>query len=359
MKDLLLNGGSLSQGLSPLIFERSDFWRMPRDRFRSAKYKEWSHFCVLAEKINVIVNFSLMARGASSDGETSEIPRVAILVRQSDGTWNGDVAQFSAESATTGDRATDLTIGNNCMRFYQGAYRVDAELECAKLSMRLCFYPVTRPAIASSVRLSGHERMRWLVVPRLIAGGELRVAGRDFAIQGAAGYHDRNWGKFSWGGDYSWEWATILPASLSIPWTLIYMRISDGGRNRVFSQGLMVWRRDRSARVFHGADMLVRQSGLLKQKQVLRVPRIVNLMVPGEARSIPRIIEIDGRAWADHITLKLRLEDFAEIGVPNDNPNGLTLLSEATGRAEVTGRIGGESFDFLGNLLVEFNHGTT
>src|SRR5262249_19059381 len=151
---------------------------------------------------------------------------------------------------------TDLTIGNNCMRFYEGAYHVDAALECAKLSMRLCFYPVTRPAIASSVRLSGQDRMRWLVVPRLVAGGELRVAGRDFVIRGAAGYHDRNWGKFSWGVGYSWEWATILPDSLSIPWTLVYMRISDEGRNRVFSQGLMVWRGNRSARVFHGADML-------------------------------------------------------------------------------------------------------
>ena len=121
----------------------------------------------------------------------------------------------------------------------------------------------------------------------------------------------------------------------------------------------MVWRRDRSARVFHGADMLVHQSGLLRQKQVLRVPRIVNLMVAGEASGIPRTVEIDGRAWDDHITLTLRLEDFAEIGVPNDSPEGLTMLSEATGRAEVDGRIDGEDFEFQGHVLAEFNNGST
>src|SRR5262249_42270212 len=134
--------------------------------------------------------------------------------------------------------------------------------------------------------LSAQERMRWLVVPRLIADGELRVGSRDFALQGAAAYHDRNWGNFSWGADYSWEWATILPDSLAVPWSLVYMRISDGARNRLYSQGLMVWRGDRSARVFHGNDMLVSQSGLLTQKRVLRLPSVVNLIVSGEASSL-------------------------------------------------------------------------
>jgi hypothetical protein len=356
MTDLVFNRGSLSQGLSPLIFAHSDFWRLPHARFRGEKYKEWSHFCAFAEKISIIVNFSVMTHAASSDGEISDIPRVVILARQSDGTWNGDVAQFSKENVEVGDRPTDITIGNNRMRFDKGAYHVEVDLESAEVFTRLCFYPFARPAIASSVRLSGQERMRWLVVPRLIVEGELRVAGKDYAIRDASGYHDRNWGSFSWGADYSWEWATILPDSLSVPWSLVYMRISDEGRNRVFSQGLMVWRGDRSARVFHGDDIVIQPSGLLRQKQVLRVPRVVNLMFPGQASSIPRLIEVDGRAWGDQITLELTLKDFAQVGVPNDGPNGLTLLSEAGGRAAVSGRIGGESFDFRGGVLAEFNH---
>ena len=41
-------------------------------------------------------------------------------------------------------------------------------------------------------------------------------------------------------------------------------------------------------------------------------------------------------------TYILALEDYAQVGVPNDGPQGLTLLSEATGGAEVSGRIGGK-----------------
>ena len=112
------------------------------------------------------------------------------------------------------------------------------------------------------------------------------------------------------------------------------MRISDGNRNRTYSQGLMVWHDDRSSRVFHGVDMHVKQFGLLMQQRTFRLPRIVNLMVPGEVSSVPRDMEIKAHAWSDHINLHFDLEDYAEVGIPNDGPQGLTLLSEATGGAE-------------------------
>ena len=135
------------------------------------------------------------------------------------------------------------------------------------------------------------------------------------------------------------------------------MRISDGSRNRTYSQGLMVWRGDQSNRVFHGTDMHVKQSALLKQRRTFRLPRVVNLMVPGEASSIPRHTDIEAHAWSDHINLNLGIEDYAQVGVPNDGPEGLTLLSEATGDAQVSGRIGGEDIWFRGRAIVEFNHG--
>ena len=135
------------------------------------------------------------------------------------------------------------------------------------------------------------------------------------------------------------------------------MRISDGNRSRTYSQGLMVWHDDRSSRVFHGVDMHVKQFGLLMQQRTFRLPRVVNLMVPGEVSSVPRNMEIKAHAWSDHINLHLGIEDYAQVGVPNDGPEGLTLLSEATGDAQVSGRIGGKDVSFNGRALMEFNYG--
>ena len=68
-------------------------------------------------------------------------------------------------------------------------------------------------------------------------------------------------------------------------------------------------------------------------------------------------MEINANAWSDHINLQLTLKDYAEVGIPNDGPQGLTLLSEATGGAEVTGQLGGENVSFRGRVLAEFNYG--
>jgi hypothetical protein len=342
--------------IPPIIFARSDYWRRSQSRIDGdIGHKEWSHFCAFAPDLSVIVNFSLMEWVSPSDRGRQEIPRVVMIIRR-DGIWRGDLVQFSAEDAQIGERQTDLTIGDNRIEFTDGSYHVDAAVESDALSARLRFYPLTRPAIASSVRLSAGKRMRWLVVPRLAAEGKISIAGKEFTLDKAPAYHDRNWGHFRWGADYSWEWATILPTSLSVPWSLVYMRISDGSRNRTYSQSLMVWRGAQSSRVFHGADMRIGQFDLLTQKRTFRLPHIVNLMVPGETSNIPRNLEIEAKAWSDQVNVRLALEGYAQVGVPNDGPEGLTLLSEVVGEAEVNGRIGREDIRFHGHVLAEFNH---
>jgi hypothetical protein len=341
---------------SALALAHSDYWRRsqcPMDGVLG--HKEWSHFCVLAPDLTVIVNFSLMDRTSPSDRQVSEVPRVVLILRR-EGVWDGDLVQFAPEEARIGNRPTDLTIGTNRIEFADGCYHVDVAPNSDGLGAELRFWPLARPAIASSVRLSAGERMRWLVVPRLAAEGKVFSADGAFTVDQAPAYHDRNWGNFRWGADYSWEWATILPTSLSVPWSLVYMRISDGSRNRTFSQSLMVWRDAGSARVFHGADMSIRQCDLLTQRRTLRLPSMVNLMVPGETSNIPRTIEIAANAWSDHVSVRAELDAYAQVGVPNDGPEGLTLLSEVDGEAEVTGRIGREDIRFHGHVLAEFNH---
>ena len=320
-----------------------------------AKHKEWSHFCAFSDEISIIVNFSLMEQIQSGNDSVHEMPRVLIMFKSREGEWEGDVIQLPSSGVKMGARPTDVTIGESALRFADGAYHVSVVSDALAAEIR--FFPLERPAVASSVRLCGSERMRWLVVPRLVAEGRISARGRSWVLSEAPAYHDRNWGHFSWGGDYSWEWATILPSSMSIPLSLVYMRIGDGNRNQTFSQGLMVWQGERSSRVFHGNDMQVKEFGLLKQDRIFRLPSIVNLMVPGKASSIPDRIEIETHAWSDRLKVNLNIEDYAQVGVPNDGPEGLTLLSEATAEAEVSGRLEGQEVRFEGRALMEFNFG--
>lgn len=358
----------ISQGLwersrVPLFCRRTDYWRRSHhqtERDQGQKddlegYKEWSHFCALGDEVSVIINFSLTENIAGVDESVGERPRVVMMLRTQGGAWEGDVIELPSSAIKIGPQPTDIAIGDSSIQFANGAYEVNINSDALTAQIRFC--PVVRPAVARSVRLSGNERMRWLVVPRLVAEGRISTKNRLWVLDNVPAYHDRNWGHFSWGGNYTWEWASILPVSMTIPWSLVYMRIGDSSRNQTYAQGLMVWHGERSSRVFHGSDLKVKESGLLEQDRTFRLPPILNLMVPGKANNIPAQMELEMDAWSDALKVSLNIDDYAQIGVPNDGPEGLTMLSEATGQAKVTGCLEGKKVQFEGRALMEFNCG--
>ena len=184
------------------------------------------------------------------------------------------------------------------------------------LGARLRFYPLARPAVASSVRLSGRERMRWLAVPRLAADGEITVSGRTFTLKNAPAYHDRNWGHFRWGEDYSWEWATILPTSLSVPW----------------SSGVHADQRlEPKPNPFSGPDGVARRSVRPRFSRRRHASSSVRLAaagahLPAAADRQPHgagpcehhsaHLEIEARAWSDQIDVQLSFEELSAVASP-------------------------------------------
>lgn len=346
---------SQHESTSHAIYHRSDYWHGTDEQSTGRSgYKEWSYFCVLGRDVDVLVNFSLMDRRGAASAKT--IPRLTLLARTPSADWDGDIEQFAEGQVEFAPGHSDIRMDRSWLRILHGRYHIDAELDTRPLAVSLQLTPRVRPAIASSVRLSRDGGMRWLVVPRLTASGFVKIGSETIHIVDEPAYHDRNWGRFDWGGDFSWEWATLLPARRESPWSLVYMRIGDRFRNRCYSQGLMVWRDDQHRRTFSGRELGVRHHGLLRARNVLRVPRIVSLACPGAAVDVPRKLELCARFGGDLLEIEAELNDMAQLGLPNDGPSGLTLLSEVGGSARVSGRIQGEPVSYTGRILAEFNH---
>jgi len=344
-------------GLPSAAFTGTDYWRRsPASRGGRAGHKEWSYFCVLAPELDLLVNFSLMDAANPRGAPRLDVPRLVVLARSRRDGWDGDIEHFATEDVDVRAGGTDARFGGNGVQFVEGAYRLELALAARPIEASLTLRPLIRPAVATSVRLAGGGPMRWLVVPRLAAEGVVRIAGVSHRLLGCPAYHDRNWGHFSWGADFSWEWAVVLPDDPSVPWTVVYMRIGDRRRARTLSQGLIVWRGDEAGRTFHGADLDVRLSGLLQIERPFRVPRVTHLLVPGVGSDVPRRVDVDASGGGDRMSCSIELAGLAQVGIPKETGPGLTLLSETAGRAVVRGRIRGADVDFEGRAVVELNH---
>ena len=167
-------------------------------------------------------------------------------------------------------------------------------------------------------------------MPRLLASGTVTARGRRYEVRDAPAYHDRNWGRFAWGGGCAWEWATIIPADPQEPWSLV-PRIIDRRQAKVLSQSLMVWRSDRLVRKFYGPDLKVERRSALQLARPLRIPTVAALALPGSAADVPRYLDVVAAAYADELHLQLTFDGFAQVVFTGRRRPGLTALSECPG----------------------------
>lgn len=341
------------------VLERTDHLRATPGRApRASNFKEWTYFFVSSAQLDLMLTFAFLGRVDLRRDHPLPSARVIVLARTRDGRWSGSVEEVppSAVRATPG--RIDLTMGHNELAFRSGAYEIAAHAPGAGIDARLRLRPIMQPAIGTSVRMGAAEPMRWIVVPHLAASGDVRIAGSPCLLADAPAYHDHNWGAFSWGGDFAWEWGLVLASPAGgPPWTVVYSRICDRARQRVRSQALLVWRGSSFCRTFRDDEIVVRETGLLRGGAQLRVPPVMSLVEPGVTADVPGELVARASSESDEIEVRFICSDFAEIAVPNETAGlGSTLLCETAARAVVKGTFQGEQVVFSGPAVLELNH---
>jgi len=334
---------------------RVDYWRAsPLAEDLAPGYKEWSHFSVLAPDFDLIFNLSFV-RDAHSNSATA---RLLVLFGDDQDRWDGEFAAIALKDVRISPGSSDATLGPASARLAGGRYRIEADLPKRDLYLAFDLEPQARALAGNAIRLSDDDRLNWVVAPHLRATGEVRSGGRRYVAHNAPAYHDRNWGQFVWGGDYTWEWATLVPDDETAP-ALVYSRMANRARGVTLSQSLILWRDGRLRRRFYGRDLTVTSSGALRPQQVFRLPRFTGLIGSGRAADVPRHLSVAARGYGETLDLEIELERFGQVVAPNDQWPGLTALSEAGGRFRAEGLLDGKPVSFAGRVQVEFKHAAT
>jgi len=331
--------------------------RSPFPAGGEGSYKEWLHFVVHAPGVEALVNFSLVDDVRPEAHARAELARLVVLVKTDE--WCGDIESFETDDVTVAGGGIDMRYGASSVRFERDAFQIHVRMRGQPVSMDLVLRPDSAPAPCHNIRLDLDQRpINWMVLPRLIACGEIRVRGKSFQLDRAAAYHDHNWGHFSWGRDFAWEWGYALPEDLRAPWSIVYVRLSDRGRLRTYKQGVFLWRRTSVARVFRDAEVDVTLAGLLRPASVFKLPRIMNVLSPGTAVDVPAELRCRAGAGTDDVSFTYRADEVAQVCIPNDtDDSGVTIINEVSGRLCLDGTVGGERVTIDGPAMFEFVRG--
>ena len=333
----------------------SDFLRAPLLATAHAPgFKEWHHFVVHGAGRRLLINFSL-TNETSRTGQHRLAPRVIVISHEK--RWTGAIERFDDSELDMSPDLGVLTIGGNRMIVRPDGYQVAIDLPGQDIRGELNFTSASRPFVVNNQPM-GEGRMCWLFVPRLRADGWLRIGGHEHRVDGELSYHDHNWGRFWWGGDFGWTWGTILSQTPGNPWSMVFLRMTDRRRLRCLSQALYVWHHDEPAAIFRHAAVQTRSHGRLGRAADCTLPAPMRLLLDGEVSDVPERVEIDATRAGDTVHAEFRPESYARLAQPSEIClDRSTVLCETNGTATASGAINGERLDFVGTGVFELLYG--
>ncbi len=337
------------------VLHRSDFLRAPvLAAARPDGFKEWYHFVIHRADGRIVINFSLTST-ASRAGQPELVPRMIVIAQ--DEQWTGAIERFADSEIDVSADLGALTIGGNRMTVHPEGYQLVIDLPGNETRGELHLTSVSRPFVVNNQPV-GDGRISWLFVPRLRADGWLRIRDQEHRLSGDVAYHDHNWGRFWWGGDFSWTWGVILPPDPDDPWSLVFQQMTDRRRLRYLYQGLWVWRNNEPAMIFPPAAVRAGASGLLTRAADCTLPAPMRLLLGGEVPDVPERLEITATRMGDAVHAEFRPRSYARLAQPSEVClDRSVVLCESSGTARVSGSINGEGIDVDGAGVFEFLYG--
>jgi hypothetical protein len=337
------------------ILQGDYFRRSPGRHGRPAGFKEWLHFCIYGEDLDALLNFSVVDDVREVAPLAEEVGRVTALLHDpSEAVWGGGVAAVDRDQLHVGGGKIDATFGDSRLSFDGQRYLMRVRLPSLDLHGDLEIEPLARAPLIHNVETGDGPPINWFVVPRLLASGELRWRSKHYRFDKEPAYHDHNWGHFGWGRDFSWEWGFGLPRSMATPWCIVFARLSDRARLRTRMQVLFLWNGVREHRVWREHELTVTHEGLFRRDYVHKVPGVMGIISPGTATSVPARIDIKARGGADALDLSFTPTEAAQVIIPNDLDDGVTIINEVSGALEVEGRVRGDAVAFETRTIFEF-----
>lgn len=332
---------------------RGDYFRGSNARLGAPLgHKEWMHFAIYAPDLDLLINTSIVDDLHSKPDEPRELARLVWLARTD--RWCGDVESISTSEFELRRGHIAARFGQSSLEFDGRVYRLNAHARGGQLRAELILEPLTLPSLIQNVDVGDGPPIHWLVIPRLSASGLVRVGEREFRLMDAPAYHDHNWGDFRWGRDFAWEWGFGLPPEPQNPWSAVFVRLSDRAHTRAMMQGLFLWKGIREQRVFRGHELRVERQGLLRARQVCKVPGVMGLISPGTATDVPKRLRIVADSRGDRVEGAFEATDVAQVIIPNDDDAGVTIINEVAGELELEGVVRGEALRIAGPTVFEF-----
>lgn len=304
--------------------------------------KEWHHIVVHTDELHLLINLS------ESETPHGSVARTIVMAHTD--RWHNSVITADHHDVAISTSRLDARYGSSTHFWFDGdRYHVRVHDPRSHDSIEIELTPVTSASMLTGVTLSPTEKLSWFFAPRLLATGTAFVGGKRFELRQAVAYHDHNWGRFDWGGDYAWEWISVVHAE----WSVTASRLLNLARTRVTSQFLQL--ENGTDRItFRDAEIQVVSHGRKRRADVPVVPGALRLITPSLLEDIPERMHWQARRGANQLDLELTPESIVRLVIPSERAvDDVVVLAEAVGAGTLDATLNGVPVQGRGHTIVE------
>ncbi len=314
----------------------------------AAAYKEWLHLNLFdhGNAVVGVVNVSLHGDPRSPQA----LSVLAVLIHRTGHGWVGGAEVHGPDETRMGTSMITVPDGAFAVDHAAGAVFADARLTDLGVSVRLEARAVgPSRAIERPVPI-GDGWLSWYVVPRLTVTGHVQVGDERHALANATAYHDHNWGRWHWGDDVAWDWATFHATQDDL--TVVFARSCDRARTRLGRAWLLV-RSSEGERRFPASSVEV-ESDAWVAGRAHRIPGAMAALHQDRSRPLmPTRFRLAARHAGDRVELEFAAESVGQIINADPVKRGYGFIHELAGRFTARGVLSDRAFEVDGLGIVE------
>jgi hypothetical protein len=240
-------------------------------------YKEWHYFNFIDEENDLKFFVTFLIAGTldnplQSYGST-------IMAYNIDENFGGSSVPYSILEIEYSSDSPDIIITNNYFDNYvellPNGYKVHAEgiiLPSVEdeypipIIFDATYIPMAEPTSMFTGTIGDFHygldnNINWIsAAPACKVIGNLTIGEEDHLLDGVRGYHDHNWGKWSWGDNIGWDWGQAIEANNDDADTdvgrycIVLGRLTDSSHSSESNNRLLLWKNKHQIAVFENAD---------------------------------------------------------------------------------------------------------
>lgn len=308
-------------------------------------YKEWHYLNFIDEENDLKFFVTFLVAGNLNNPLQSYAS--IIMAYNIDDNFGGSYANYPILCIKYSSDSPDLIISNNYVKLLPNGYKIHAEgiiypsgENEAPVIFDATYIPMAEPTsrFQGTIGDSYEDNINWVsAAPACKVIGNLIIDGVNYPLDGVRGYHDHNWGTWSWGDNIGWDWGQAIEANNDNVDTdvgrycIVLGRLTDSLHSSENGNRLLLWKNKHQIAVFDTVDF--------EYEWMVPYPYLSTITATAEDDSGNYIISTFSTSNATPLELCEPL---------------CTTILELTGTYDVSGTIDGKPINFQAAGFAEY-----